>query len=287
MGSKYTTQSSSGYNSSPPSDDGTTSEANKVKWATTKTKLADPIKTLADAINSQLVTALDTSARAVSAGDSAAATDHWRTIQVNTPSVTITLSAATTMAAGYIVDVANQSSGSITVALASATDTIDTVTNTTHSISAKETRRYIVNATATGYITASRNTVSDAASMAITNSISGNVALNNTGTYFTGPTVAQGTEGTWFASGTVTLTDTANVATFNVKLWDGTTVIASAEARSVAANEPLAVSVSGFIANPAGNIRISVNDVSLTTGVILFNASGTSKDSTVTAVRIA
>lgn len=153
MGTKYTSQSTSGYNASAPADDGSVSESNKVKWATIKTKLSDVLKTFAEAINSQLVTTLNTSARAISASDSAAATDHWKTIQANTSSITLTLADAATMAAGYIVTVANQSAGDITVALASATDTIDTVTNTTQTIQAKSARTYIVNAAATGYIT--------------------------------------------------------------------------------------------------------------------------------------
>src|SRR2546426_953355 len=37
----------------------------------------------------------------------------------------------------------------------------------------------------------------------ITNSLGADVALNNTANYFDGPSVAQGTSGTWFASGTV------------------------------------------------------------------------------------
>jgi hypothetical protein len=157
MGSKYSSQSTSGYNSTPPSDDGATTEANKVKWSTIKTKLSDVLKTFGEAINSALVTTLNTSARAVSTSDAAADTDHWRTIQVNTASVTVTLADAATMAAGYIVDVANQSTGNITVALASSTDTIDTVTNTTATIPPKGLRRYLVNAAATGYITAVRS----------------------------------------------------------------------------------------------------------------------------------
>lgn len=154
MGTKYSSQSTSGYNSSPPVDDGTVSEANKVKWSTIKTKLADVLKTFGEAINTALVTALDTSPRAITASDSSAATDHWKTIQVNTASVTVTLADATTMAAGYIVDVANNSTGDVNVALATSTNTIDTVTNATPVIAAGETRRYIVNAAATGYLTA-------------------------------------------------------------------------------------------------------------------------------------
>ncbi len=127
-----------------------------------------------------------------------------------------------------------------------------------------------------------------ATSMApITNSLSGDVALSNTGQYFTGPTIAQGTAGTWFASGTITLEDTAGAADFNVKLWDGTTVIASGRARATASNTEVTVSLSGFLAAPAGNIRISAQDATSTSGQIRFNQSANSKDSTVSAIRIA
>jgi microcystin-dependent protein len=159
MGSKYQSQAASGYAASSPPDDGTVSEANKVKFSTIRSKLTDVLKTFAEAINTALVTALDQSCRTVSASDSAAATDHNRTIQVTTSSVTITLADATTMAAGYIVSIANQSSGNISVALATSTDTIDTVTNAAPALAPYETRRYIVNAAATGYITASSSGV--------------------------------------------------------------------------------------------------------------------------------
>jgi len=46
------------------------------------------------------------------------------------------------------------------------------------------------------------------------------------------------------------------------------------------------MALSGFIASPAGNIRISCKDVTATTGKILFNASGNSKDATISAMRI-
>lgn len=122
----------------------------------------------------------------------------------------------------------------------------------------------------------------------ITASLGADVALNNTGAYFDGPSIAQGTVGTWFVSGTVTVNDTAGIAGFNVKLWDGTTVIASARGTQFsggAAGTP--ITVSGYITSPAGNLKISVNDASSISGNILFNASGNSKDSTITAIRIA
>ena len=128
----------------------------------------------------------------------------------------------------------------------------------------------------------------------ITNSLSADVALNNTALYFDGPSVAQGSVGTWFVSGTVSLTQASpvNNSQFEVKLWDGTTVIASAlaiPAGTGAAGTSLwiSVSLSGYIAAPAGNLRISVRDIVNTTGAIKYNGTGTGKDSTITALRIA
>lgn len=120
----------------------------------------------------------------------------------------------------------------------------------------------------------------------ITASLGANVALNNTANFFDGPSVAQGSTGTWFASGQVNLSDAGGVATYIVKLWDGTNVIAST-AVNAAVGAAINVPLSGKIAAPAGNIRISVRDVSFTSGLINFNASGLSKDSTITAYRVA
>ena len=121
----------------------------------------------------------------------------------------------------------------------------------------------------------------------ITNSLGADVALNNTANYFDGPSIAQGTSGTWFVSGTVTLNNTGTAGAFLVKLWDGTTVIASASVDGSAAGFKTSCSLSGYIASPAGNLRMTVKDQGGTSGKIVFNASGNSKDSTITAIRIA
>ena len=119
----------------------------------------------------------------------------------------------------------------------------------------------------------------------ITNSLSGDVALNNTANYFDGPSVAQGTVGTWLAMGTVTCIDTAGAAILAVKLWDGTTLIDSTVVTVPVASGVVTASVSGYISTPAGNLRISVRDLSSTSGKILYNERNT-KDSTITAIRI-
>lgn len=121
----------------------------------------------------------------------------------------------------------------------------------------------------------------------ITNALGSDVLLNNTGTFFDGPSIAQGTTGVWWVTGQVTCIDTAGAAVFNAKLWDGTTVIASGVQEQDAANSGGQIALSGFISSPAGNIRISVKDSSTTSGKILFNLSGASKDSAISAFRIA
>lgn len=119
----------------------------------------------------------------------------------------------------------------------------------------------------------------------LTNSLGADVNLNNTANFFDGPSVAQGTSGTWYASGTVVVTS-ATADNFGAKLWDGTTVIDVAVG-SITAGGFAALSVSGYISSPAGNIRISARDYSTTSGIMKFNASGLSKDSTISVVRVA
>jgi len=119
----------------------------------------------------------------------------------------------------------------------------------------------------------------------ITASLGSDVALNNSSNYFDCPSVAQGTSGIWFASGNVVFTDTVPASVF-CKLWDGTTVIDSGAATVNTSGYFATVSLSGFISSPAGNIRISCKNSGDTTGSIKYNASGNSKDSTITAFRI-
>jgi hypothetical protein len=119
------------------------------------------------------------------------------------------------------------------------------------------------------------------------NSIASVIHLNNVSNYFDGPSVAQpmgAAAGTWFASGTVTLADSTGPAAFLCKLWDGTTVIASAVNEGTIASDSVALSLSGVLASPVGNLRISCNDITSTSGV--FNASGNFLDPTITAFRI-
>lgn len=128
MGTKYSSVSVSGYNSSPPADDGSSTSANQVKWSTIKTKLPDPLKTALESINGNLATFANFGSRQVTASDTTLASDHMKTIEIASTvsaSVTISLGDATTMADGYIVTIKNSSTITQTVGRATVGDTID------------------------------------------------------------------------------------------------------------------------------------------------------------------
>lgn len=145
--------------------------------------------------------------------------------------------------------------------------------------------RRAVNRGVFGFPTGKGDGIGDLVSL--TNSLSGNVALSVTPAFFDGPSVAQGSSGTWFASGTVTVKDTTGPSVIVAKLWDGTTVVASCVASITATGQYASISLSGVFVKPAGNIRISVNNLTTTSGSIKSNDSGAGNDSTITAIQIA
>lgn len=108
---------------------------------------------------------------------------------------------------------------------------------------------------------------------AITNTVVGNISLNNTSTFFDGPSIAQGTSGQWWACGTVEVDDTSAAAAFSVKLWDGTTAISQITTQTPGTSVVNTVSLCGYMASPAGNIRISVKDSTSTNGLIISNSN--------------
>jgi hypothetical protein len=123
----------------------------------------------------------------------------------------------------------------------------------------------------------------------LNNSLAADVVLNNTSAFFDGPSVAQGNNGTWFASGMVTVKESTlnNSVAYYAKLWDGNIVIASGATSIYTTGASItSISLSGFITSPSGNIRISVKGVTTNTGNIMWNNSGLGKDSTITAIRI-
>lgn len=126
MGAKYTTNATSGYNATPPADDGTVSEANKVKWSTIKTKLTDTLKTFAEAIDTDLVAHFNNGPTAITSNTTLGASHYNQIIQVSGAAVTLTLSDAATLAAGWFCRIVNtDSSNNVTIGRATAGDTIN------------------------------------------------------------------------------------------------------------------------------------------------------------------
>lgn len=122
-----------------------------------------------------------------------------------------------------------------------------------------------------------------------TDSLVANVNMPSTGTYYTGPSIAQGSTGTWFVSGTITVANPTGGDIIDAKLWDGTTVVASCSFHNVSVGFVFygVASLSGYITSPAGNLRISVSARSRGDNYIAYDASGNGKDSTISAFRIA
>lgn len=121
----------------------------------------------------------------------------------------------------------------------------------------------------------------------ITASLGADVAISNS-VYTDGPSIAQGTTGTWWVSGKITFTDSVANCHIRVKLWDGTNVIDSGSQFVNNANNFYTMSLSGEIAGPAANLRISATSTAAgATSTFKFNGSGNSKDSTISALRIA
>lgn len=150
MGTKYSNQTVSGYNTSPPSDDGSQVASNQVKWSSVKTKLSDPLNTFASNINSTLLTALDSSVTTTAVNYTTQASDHIKPIQV-TAAATISLGDASTMGAGYVAKVVNLYSAAITVNLATAGNTLNTVSAGSISLQPGWGMAFAVNQAANGY----------------------------------------------------------------------------------------------------------------------------------------
>jgi len=152
VGTKYSSNSTSGYNSVPPSDDGSVTEANKVKYSTIKGKLSDPVKTLADAINAELVTHFDNGPTAVTTNTTLGATHYNKVIQVSGSGVTLTLTDAATLTAGWYCDVVStDTSNNVALARATASNTINETSADT-TVYPLQSIKIMVNAAANGFL---------------------------------------------------------------------------------------------------------------------------------------
>jgi hypothetical protein len=121
----------------------------------------------------------------------------------------------------------------------------------------------------------------------VTSTLGANVNLTNTSTFFDGPSVSTVVNtGTWLVTAGVTISDTTTAnAAFTFKLWDGTTVFASG-VQTNPNNTAESYTMTGVTTNPAGNLRLSVEDRSTVNGQIRSNATGLGTDSHIEATRI-
>jgi hypothetical protein len=183
MGTKYTTTAVVGYNSTPPADDGTASDANKIKWSTIKTKLPDPLNTAIAAIDTKLVDYVNVGPVAKTTTYTTVAGDHNKTLECS-GTFTVSLMDASSAGAGYTVEINNQGTGTITVGRATAGDTINTVAGNV-TLAAKVSMTFRVIAAATGYaiITIGRNDFGTAA-LVNTGTSGGTVPLLNAANTF-------------------------------------------------------------------------------------------------------
>lgn len=127
MTNPYTQPTISGYNSSPPPDDGSTGALNEIKWATHKTKLSDPVKNYADAINSNITLAFAktflNTVTAISSNYTVQTSDRGKLISA-TNTITISLLPVGSATDGFSTIIKNNGSGVVTVD-ADSTETIN------------------------------------------------------------------------------------------------------------------------------------------------------------------
>ena len=197
----------------------------------------------------------------------------------------VTLPAASTFAAGRRLVVIDES-GSV-----SATNTISVVPNGADTIAGQNATQVAINVPR-GRIELESNGSNGWAvigpwSVFLTNTLGGDQACNNISNYFDGPSVAVPAYGVWqVVDAYATVIDTGGNANFFGKLWDGTNSPVASTALTAVANQYATLALGGIVIAPAGNIRLSIRDSSNTTGVIKFNVSGNSKDSSITVQRI-
>jgi hypothetical protein len=120
MGAPFATTAISGYNANPPIDDGTQTEANRVKWSTIKTKLPDTIKTAYEASETATLAAF---AKVIGGGGITStgvsyqvlSTDQGKLIRATAAGITITTPDATDVDDPFVFGVRNDSAGNITL----------------------------------------------------------------------------------------------------------------------------------------------------------------------------
>lgn len=114
----YTPVSISGYNTSPPSDDGSQTASNEIKWSTIKKKLPDPLKTAIESIDTNVAAAFGkiflNGSTDKSTNDTLVAGDHGSVIRA-TNAITLELTAAATLGDGWNCLIFNEGTDTVTI----------------------------------------------------------------------------------------------------------------------------------------------------------------------------
>lgn len=129
IGNPYTEVSIVDYNVNPPTDDGAQTANNTAEWAKHKTKLADPVKTLAETTQTNITTALDkrigNNVIDKTGSYTVALADRGKMVRVTSATAsTITLPAVIDAKVGFEIVVKNKGAGLVTVD-GNASETVD------------------------------------------------------------------------------------------------------------------------------------------------------------------
>ena len=119
MAAPYTSVTIVGYDSNPPSDDGSQVSTNKVRWSTHKTKHGDPLKTAIESINSNVSAAFAKTVGGAGVTSTAVSynvttSDQGKLVRATGSGITITTPDATTVTSPFVFAFLNNSSGTVT-----------------------------------------------------------------------------------------------------------------------------------------------------------------------------
>lgn len=247
MGTKYPGNSESGYNATPPDDDGTVSEANKVKWSTIKTKLSDPVKTLAEAIETDLVAHFDRGPVASAATLTVAASNYNELLEL-TSSENVILPDASGIGTGFFVDLVNQGSSARTIARTTSTDTINGVTANA-TIPPYSSMRIALNVAENGYDTVFDNKLTTRGDIMYINSSSqlDRLAVGSANQFLK----SDGTDLSW-----------GGIANGDIELGDLPTGSIPVEGTEAAMTTSTAVTIDGSVPSWVQKIHINLAGVS-------------------------
>lgn len=154
MSNPFVSTSVVGYNANPPPDDGSTTAANEILWATIKTKLPDPLKTALESINTNVAAAISALAGGITTtaiSYAIQASDQGKIVKATVAGITISAD-ATARGTPFRVTIVNLSSGDITFD-PTGSQTIDGVA----TLTIPKTRGIVIDTDGTNWVSQGKN----------------------------------------------------------------------------------------------------------------------------------